>query len=54
MRMVALGSGARANDPATQEPSVVGRAARGAQNRLTLLPLLRRYFLVSPLHSNGR
>lgn len=45
MRTVAFGSGARANDPATQEPSVVGRAASGAQNRLTLLLYCAAIFL---------
>lgn len=45
MRMVAFGSGARANDPATQEPSVVDRAASGAQNRLTLLLCCAAIFL---------
>lgn len=45
MRTVAFGSGARANDPATQEPSVVGRAASGAQNRFTLLLYCAAIFL---------
>ena len=45
MRMVAFGSGARANDPATQKPSVVGQSARCAQDRLTLLLYCAAIFL---------
>jgi hypothetical protein len=46
--MVAFGSGARANDPATQKPSVVGQSARCAQDRLTLLLYCAAIFLSLP------
>jgi hypothetical protein len=37
MRMVAFGSGARANDRATQERALVGQVARRVRDRLTML-----------------